>query len=508
MVLTLNGSFTLYNTANSLLSNNNLTGRTVLNACVEQLTTSDSLLRSDTLQGSDSLSQPFWSTEFPLIFAISLTVTLAYVLFLVSFMAHSKRPWLQRAAALSAVVSLTLAADLMFQVLGAQHSEGTYNNSAQLRNVRANTALKVLKVISNTLMWLAQVQVLIRIFPRHRDKIVIKWTGLGLIVLETVFEVLNDFVHPSPVNPNSSNSLIPAIPVLAYLFHIALGVLYAICVLFYTVSNGRWRHAYKFKNWILAIASITCICCPVVFFCLDIWNAQVDGWGDYVRWVSSVAASVIVWDWVDQIEKLIEKDSKTGVLGREVFEDEMHDGRKLKSTEPRQAATKQRLKTKWRRRATGNADYSDADNGLELPVIHHPLATSPASASMATSIKSHSVPQTKPAAAPSNTSQVSGTTRSAYTQRSSVELRRDLRVEHANQYTNESSIWDGSTRISSRREQTAPVMHTSQSNLENPVHPGFTAGDYWQDEKSPVKPNPGTISSSRSSLDEANHNIS
>lgn len=374
-VITLNGSFTLLNSANRSYLFNALPGKSILNGCAETLITSTQQLQANTLNVSEMPVEPFWQTITPIIFMLSLSVVLVYVFFLVSLMAHSRRPWLQRLAALSAVVSLTLAANLMWKDLERQHSRSSLYNANELRAIRTNTALKVLRIISNSVLWLAQVQVLIRLFPRHRDKIVIKWTGLCLIVLETVFAVLNDLVHPSPVNPKSTNALIPAIPVLAYIFHIALDVLYAVFVLFFTISSGRWRHAYALGNVLIALVSTVAISSPVVFFCLDIWNNQVKGWGDYVRWAGSVAATVLVWDWVDHIETRIVKDTKIGILGREVFEDEMHDGKKKNSNaKTRGDKTAIILRKVLHRKAVRDDD--DRATDIELPTICHPLVKS------------------------------------------------------------------------------------------------------------------------------------
>lgn len=394
--------------------------------------------------------QPFWQTITPLIFATACTLTLSYVLFFATILARKQRPWLQRGAALSAMIALTLVADLMYIELEAQHNRGGQYSYTDLRNVRTRTALKVVRLISNTLLWFAQVQVLIRLFPRHRDKIVIKWTGLGIIILEVVFAVLNDFYHPSPVNPNSTNAMVPAIPVLAYLFQIALGVLYAGCVLFYTFASGRWRHAYAIRNAIIAALSLIAILMPIVFFCLDIWSPRVKGWGDYVRWVSSVGAVVIVWDWVDRIEDSIERDTKVGVLGREVFEDEMNDTKKKGK-----GVSFKSSRLRWKR--TTNSE-SDNEPAIELPTIHHPLVRSVQSTTR-------------------STTSISSQTLRSGSRVPVLDARRDLAEEHARQ-----SQYAASQRSRPREEPPIPE-HFLQPDTADFVHTGFSSGDYWQDEK-------------------------
>lgn len=462
-MITLNGSFYLFNAITQNYMVQNLTGRTILNGCTESLTTKTQQLQSDNLSGSTYLLTPFWQTITPLIFFIAVSVILAYVLFLVSFLASSRRPWLQRAAALSAVVSLTLAADLMWNELERQQNSGTLYNADDLRAIRTNTALKILRIISNSTLWLAEVQVLIRLFPRHRDKVIIKWTGLFMIVVETVFAVLNDLVHPSRYNPKSTNALVPAFTVIAYVFHIALDVLYAICVLFYTASSGRWRYAYSLDNIPIAVVSIVVIVSPVTFFCLDIWNSSVDGWGDYIRWVSTVAATVIVWDWIDKIELCITKNSKAGVLGREVFEDEMQDGKNKKAnhSDSRGNQTAKRLKKSWMMRKTTSRVDVHSEVGIELPIIHHPLAKSSNFAKSSNSAISTRVFDSTRAASRS----ISTTAETARSHQQ--EVTEEPALERTTYLGHGSRILEEQGRV---HERFTPI-------------PGFRAGDYWQDEK-------------------------
>lgn len=474
----------MYNPDNHSYLFNNVSGRTIINGCTEQLTTSIRQLRTDTIDGTSTLIQPFWQTVVPMIFAVAISVTVAYVLLLVTIMARSRRPWLQKVAALSAAVSLTLAADLMLSELRREHQGAVSYNTERVRDIRTNDALKVLRIISNMTMWLAQVQVLIRLFPRHRDKVIIKWTGLCLIVLQVVFSVLNDFIHPSPVNPNSTNAIVPAIPVLAYLFHIAIGVVYAVCVLFYTLTNGRWRHAYAPRNLIVAGASIFCIVSPVVFFCLDIWNDRVEGWGDYVRWSACVAASVIVWDWVDHTEARITKDSKTGILGREIFEDEMYDGgKKQKTGEAASKSTSRLFRAPWKK-TTASRRSNSPDLGaaaIELPIIHHPMARS-TSPSTLLGPSAFSSGRSRDGSLRHNASTM--TIGSADNADIDGQFR-DLSREHARQYAaSEGRLESDSAQAVPSEHSTSNSRSRSQQELGRPVvHPGFSEQDYWLDEK-------------------------
>ncbi|CZR57152.1 related to pH-response regulator protein palH/RIM21 [Phialocephala subalpina] len=233
------------------------------------------------------------------------------------------RPWLQKVAALTVAISLTIATADTFKVAEQQYEIGYMDAQALQNQVEDGTELKVIRVISDTFLWLAQAQTLIRLFPRQREKIIIKWTAFALITLDVLFSILNNFVYDGNSRPRS---FVDAVPALAYLFQLALSLLYAAWVIYYSITKKRFAYYHpQMKNiCLVALLSLVAVLVPVVFFVLDISKPDLAGWGDYVRWVGAAAASVVVWEWVERIEALERDDKKDGVLGREVFDgDEM-----------------------------------------------------------------------------------------------------------------------------------------------------------------------------------------
>jgi hypothetical protein len=235
------------------------------------------------------------------------------------------RPWLQKVAALTVAISLTIATADTFEVAERQYSTG-FMNAEQLRSeVVGSTEIKVTRVVSDIFLWLAQVQTLIRLFPRHKEKVLIKWIGFALIILDATFSTLNSFMGNPVGRPRQFRDAIPA---LSYLFQLSLSMLYAAWVLYYAMCKRKYAFYHK-DMWnitLVALLSLVAILTPVIFFITDIANQSIAGWGDYFRWVGAAAASVIVWEWVERIEALERAEKKDGILGREVFDgDEMLD---------------------------------------------------------------------------------------------------------------------------------------------------------------------------------------
>ncbi|KAI9678736.1 MAG: pH-response regulator protein palH/rim21 [Caeruleum heppii] len=233
------------------------------------------------------------------------------------------RPWLQKVAALTVAISLTIATADTFRVAKQQYHVGYMDATALRDQVAGGIEIRAIRVISDTFLWLAQVQTLTRLFPRHKEKVTIMWVGFVLIVFDIVFAILNAFVFASKTRSRGSKT---AIPTLSYLFHLALSFLYTAWVLYYAFTKRRYAFYHrKMRNiCLVAVLALASVLIPITFFVLDIANPKLAGWGDYVRWVGAAAASVVVWEWVERIEALERDERKDGVLGREIYDgDEM-----------------------------------------------------------------------------------------------------------------------------------------------------------------------------------------
>lgn len=303
--------------------------------------------------------EPFYSSTNPQIYAIAAVTVVSYMLVIILFITPrtffvggagggggflgqkgmisggfgsnsvigvGDRPWLQKAATLTVAISLTIVTADTFRWAELQYYAG-YEDATELTlKVINGLEVRIVRVISETFLWLAQAQTLIRLFPRHKEKLVIKWTAFGLITLELIFSVINHFVEED--GKTHPKRFVNAIPALNYLFALALNLCYAAFVFYYALCKRRYAFVHpKMRNMpLVALLSLAAVLIPVIFFILDISKPNVSGWGSYVRWVGAAAASVVVWEWVERIEALERDEKKDGILGREIFDgDEMLD---------------------------------------------------------------------------------------------------------------------------------------------------------------------------------------
>lgn len=358
---------------------------------------------------TDDLKAPFYASTIPMTYVIAAATVIAWILVIMlvvtprtalfsnvgvapalagghgiiggatsgsaGLTASGSRPWLQKAAALAVAISLTIATADTFNVAWQQYSVGYMDARAMRDEVLISKEIRITRVVSDVFLWLAQVQTLIRLFPRHKEKVLIKWIGFGLIIFDSTFSCLNAFIHQG--TPKGRN-FVEAIPALSYLFQLALGLLYAAWVIYFALTKYRYAFYHRKMRSICLIAalSLVSILTPVVFFVTDISNTEVAGWGDYVRWVGAAAASVVVWEWVDRIEALERDEKKDGILGREIF-----DGDEMLDLTPSEEAG--RSNSRYRRRP-GDRDGGGNPSALEHGFSHvaqrfrsKPQATAP-----------------------------------------------------------------------------------------------------------------------------------
>jgi len=277
-----------------------------------------------------SLHDPFFASVTPQTFALAGATIAAAILLILLFLSRTRKPWVQKLATFSMTVSLVTYMVVSIDTLQDQYEQGRYDADA-LRGVNQDTVCKIFAYIAEFAIYLAQVQTLMRIFPRKRDKVIIKWTGFGLIVLTMIFCALFQFLQPSAPPPSQRSTawqiFIQILPPLSYLFSIALALIYAVSVIYFGITHRRVAFSIP-AGLILAILSLVCITVPIIFFCLDIWKKFIVGWGQYIRSIASIGSTVIVWEWIDRIDESESKRiGKSAILGRRIFEDEFEIAR-------------------------------------------------------------------------------------------------------------------------------------------------------------------------------------
>lgn len=323
---------------------------------------------------SDDMSNgrnPFYRSVIPIAYAVSATTVVAWLLLILLFLAKKQRPWFQKFMMLLVSASLTVALAHTTRVLEQQNQRG-YLDAVELRHeIFGSLAFRILEVLSILVVWMANLQVLLRLFERAKERMIIRWVGVILAVIDTTLWCLVNFFVPY----HTGNHVVTdVIPVLAYLFQISILLIYAGSVVFYSVRKRKFAYN-KRHSLIIAFISLTAVMMPLVFFILDLANYWIVGWSEFVRWVSGAASSVVVWEWIDVIERLQREKQKTGVLGRQIYDDDEY-GIHLPSSKRTNTSSSSSSKSNHERNngsqtsinRDNNEDDENSNNNSNIPI--------------------------------------------------------------------------------------------------------------------------------------------
>ncbi|KAF5095755.1 hypothetical protein D0Z00_003027 [Geotrichum galactomycetum] len=272
----------------------------------------------------------FAKSVVPLMYSIAASFAMCWLLLLIVMGFQTHRPVLYRLSLLCCSIYLLVVLINFTKIFNDQFDRG-YLDALEARHiVKFKRKLHILNLAFNTLIYFAQVQVAMSLFNRQKEKRMVLWLGGSLtIVAQTIYGI--SVFHPA--------SILTSLSTFAYLFQIALGVLYSCCVFYYAITNRQSSLMHNPSMLFLTVLALLAAMSPIILFIVDLVNVWIFEWTDALSWVTSMLAIVTVREWADRVyieEKIREKN---GVLGRQVFEDETGPAAIHRITKPRRPST-------------------------------------------------------------------------------------------------------------------------------------------------------------------------
>ena len=274
------------------------------------------------LNGTSSmftLWQPsFGSSDASICIIIGAATAINWVLFLALISSLSQRPLFLKLAALVAVVCMSVSTSIAINEIEIQYASG-YTDGGELQNYLSSSRENlVLIALSSVFLLLAQVQTIIRLFNRRKEKKIIAWVGGVFAGSSGVFNLINIFASPNPSQrTNSSDALV----VFAYLFSIATAIIYDSCIWVYTIM--KLNVVFKLDTIALTVICHISSFAPIVLFVLDLANFDVDGWSTLFNLVCLLCSTVSAWSWINKIEDIEKTLEFNSVLGKQIYAEDM-----------------------------------------------------------------------------------------------------------------------------------------------------------------------------------------
>ncbi|KAA8910839.1 hypothetical protein TRICI_004027 [Trichomonascus ciferrii] len=254
----------------------------------------------------------FHSSLSPLLYSLSSSTVICVLLNLVIF-DGPRRPFLQKFSITLSSVYLLTGFIFATRKLELQYNEGFQEGNLLRYELETSRAINILHVIFDTILLSMEVQTLMSLFPRQKEKRLIFWVGGALIVVSQVLWSVSVF------DPNS-NRKESALPAFVYLFQISISIMYFGCVVYYAVTKHRsaFNRSLGFFSFVSMLASVA----PIALFIVDVGGWWVVEWTDSVSWLTSILSIVTVWEWARRVESRERHREKDRVLGRQIYEDE------------------------------------------------------------------------------------------------------------------------------------------------------------------------------------------
>lgn len=264
-------------------------------------------------QSWDYQRDPFYGSVTPIAYTASATTVMSWLLLVLIFLSQQHRPLLQKAATLVIAISLTVSLADITKSLQHQYVRG-YQDADELRQkVYNGLAYQILRIISGVILWLSHIQVALRLYEKPWQRISIKTVGAVLVILDLIMQCLSNYYKPVAYFNDRFHS---PFYVILYVVELIILVVYALVVIIYSVRKKKY--AFNHKALAVGCISIASLLLPIVFLTMGAANYWLAGWTGFASRVCSIAATVIIWGWIDVTEKIEKDQLKTGVMGRRI----------------------------------------------------------------------------------------------------------------------------------------------------------------------------------------------
>ncbi|KAK6462963.1 PalH/RIM21-domain-containing protein [Scheffersomyces coipomensis] len=255
-----------------------------------------------------------------IIYALSVSgvITWFFTLFVLTNYTIKPSFILQASTSLSSVYILIVVIKSII-ILHEQQREGFLHGAQLLDQINASSVVNIADFIVVLLLQINQVQVIMRIFSRQKDKRLAFFVGLiASITSQTIWGVTKFHTF------NNNNEAGDILPAFIYLVRIAMGLCYAAIISVFQISKIHYIIANK-SIWLLSLLTFILIYTPVAFFIADVSNAFVYELSEIFSVVSYVICVVIPWEWCNKFNAIMKVKEKEGVLGRRFYEDELYE---------------------------------------------------------------------------------------------------------------------------------------------------------------------------------------
>ncbi|KAI5956511.1 RIM21 [Candida jiufengensis] len=255
-----------------------------------------------------------------IIYAIAVSAVITWFLTIFVLTNYTIKPsWLLKASTLLSSVYMLVVVIRSIIILHIQQREGYLHGAKLLAEINGNRAITIIDLIVVFLLQINQVQIIMRLFQRQKDKRLTFYIGVLATLTSQVIWGVSQFY--SFQKDDEAGDILPAF---IYLVRIAMALCYAAIITVYFITKIQIIIANK-RIWLLTLLTLILIYSPVAFFIADVSNAFIYELSEIFSVVNYVIGVVIPWEWCNKFNLIMKAKEKEGVLGRRFYEDESYE---------------------------------------------------------------------------------------------------------------------------------------------------------------------------------------
>lgn len=203
--------------------------------------------------------------------------------------------------------------------LHLQQRMGFLQAAKLLDKMNLSMLVNIIDLVVVILLQINQVQIIMRLFLRQKDKRMAFYVGVVASAASQVIWAVTKF-HSFEKGDEAGDIL----PAFTYLMRIAMSVCYATIITAFLFLKIRLIAANR-GIWVLLALMLVFVYSPVAFFVADVSSAWVYEMLEVFSVVTYVICVVIPWEWCNRFNLIMRVIEKEGVLGRPFYEDELYE---------------------------------------------------------------------------------------------------------------------------------------------------------------------------------------
>lgn len=265
----------------------------------------------------------FHCSIYSFLMAHSANLVITICSTLLAFIIIRKRPHciaatLLRLGSLVASVNMISTVSRMFIILKNQHiKQGVIIPEELIDFLQRDATFTILNFISVTLIQFCQVFLVMRTFERNLERRIIFYLSAFLLIATNILWVVPQLGTVAKGRKVSWSTF----PTFVYLFRIAVSSSYATVIISFILKQRKLWYRHLQLSFLTFLVILSVLLSPG-FFIADIANAWIDLLGEAFTTTCYLAATFMVWEWLERFSLLKTKNESESVLGKQIFLDE------------------------------------------------------------------------------------------------------------------------------------------------------------------------------------------